>query len=214
MSNSSTKDHLIDIAEALFAERGFEAVSLRDITGKAKVNVASVNYYFGSKNGLIQAVVLQHFVPINSERMRLLEDLQHESEDGRLELERVLLAFFRPVFDRYSGQDLGKMNFMRLIGRCLLQSQSHLPPWFVENFQEMVEQFIRALHQSLPHLSREQIFWRFHFAIGGLMHSLMYGNYLDQLSQGLCQAEDLGQTLEELVAFTAAGMRQQGGAKA
>src|SRR6056297_1114628 len=67
-----TRERILDAAEFLFGERGFESVSLRDITGRAGANVAAVNYHFGSKEKLVDAVVVRHAVPINDGRMRLL----------------------------------------------------------------------------------------------------------------------------------------------
>ena len=55
-SQPETRDRILDAAERLFVEHGFEGTSMRMITGAANANLAAVNYHFGSKDALIQAV--------------------------------------------------------------------------------------------------------------------------------------------------------------
>src|SRR5262252_5809342 len=74
----ATKDRILDAAEALFMEHGFEATSLRSITAAAGVNLAAVNYHFGSKEELFQAVLTRRLDPMNQERIELLEALERE----------------------------------------------------------------------------------------------------------------------------------------
>ena len=67
------KLRLVEAAEKLFAENGFEAVSVRDITKEAGANVAAVNYHFGSRDGLVVAVMSRYLTPVNQERLTRLE---------------------------------------------------------------------------------------------------------------------------------------------
>ena len=101
-----TRQRILSSAETLFAERGFETVSLRDITGAAAANVAAVNYHFGSKERLIDAVIERHVVPINGERLELLDGLAAKYLEEPLPVEEILRAFLSPVLRQITS---GKM---------------------------------------------------------------------------------------------------------
>ena len=104
---SGTRERILSAAENLFAADGFETVSLRDITGAAGANVAAVNYHFGSKERLIDAVVERHVVPINHERLKLLDRLEVSHAEGVIPIEEILRAFLSPVLRQISS---GKMS--------------------------------------------------------------------------------------------------------
>src|ERR1700752_5110069 len=87
-----TKGRILDAAEALFIEHGFEATSLRAITASARVNLAAVNYHFGSKEELFQAVLTRRLDPMNQERVDLLTELEQGAANGALPCDRILAA--------------------------------------------------------------------------------------------------------------------------
>ena len=97
---TNTREALIEAASALFAEKGFVAVSVREITGLAKANVASVKYHFGSREGLMDAVVCRMAEPVNSERLRRLEELEDPT------VREILVAFFEPLLSQIQGLSL------------------------------------------------------------------------------------------------------------
>src|ERR1700752_4970176 len=92
-----TKARILDAAEALFMEHGFEATSLRAITASAGVNLAAVNYHFGSKEELFQAVPTRRLAPMNQERLDLLSELEREAGTDALPCDRILEAMFIPA---------------------------------------------------------------------------------------------------------------------
>ena len=93
-----TKERLLDVAERLFADFGYRATSLRDITSEAGVNLASVNYHFGSKDALLAALLDRRFAPVNHRRLELLDELE-ASADGAVGLRDLVRAFLSPPFD-------------------------------------------------------------------------------------------------------------------
>lgn len=93
-----TKDKILDAAERAFSENGYTGVSLRSIIGEAGVNLAAVHYHFGSKEGLLKAVILRRVGPVNAERLAMLDACERAAGGGRLEVEKVLEAFLVPTF--------------------------------------------------------------------------------------------------------------------
>ena len=113
-----TKDRILDAAESLFMEHGFEATSLRAITAAAGANLASVNYHFGSKEVLFQAVLTRRLDPMNQERLDLLTRLEREAEPDALPCDRILSAMFTPALKLARDPARGGKNFLRLLGRA------------------------------------------------------------------------------------------------
>ena len=112
----TTRARILLSAEALFAERGFEVVSLREITGAAGVNVAAVNYHFGSKDKLIDAVVIRHLSPVNEERLRQLDKLEERYSQAPIPVEEILKAFLSPVLDHIASGEMSEDLFKKFMG--------------------------------------------------------------------------------------------------
>ena len=115
----STRQRIMRSAETLFAERGFETVSLRDITGAADANVAAVNYHFGSKERLIDAVIERHVVPINEERLELLDRFEAKCSEESLPVEKILKAFLSPVLRHITSGEMSEDLFGKFMGYSL-----------------------------------------------------------------------------------------------
>ena len=163
---SETKEKLLDAAERLFSERGYDATSLRQIIAEAGVNLAATHYHFGSKEELLDELVLRKATPVNEERLKLLEQLEAEAGGGRLEVERVLDAFLRPMSRRADENP----RFVRLMGR--IQAEGMLLPVVQRNFQPVISRFLSAMQKALPELPREEFLWRMHFMIGAMAHTM------------------------------------------
>lgn len=197
-----TGERLLDAAEKLFAERGFEATSMRDVTRLAGTNLASVNYHFRSKEGLIRAVFQRRLGPLNLERVRMLDEVESSHGGGRLPLEPVLRAFFAPVIHAAGRHP----HFVRLVSRLQMEPSPKLTGFFHENFQEIVVRFCAALMRALPDLPEAELFWRIHFAIGAMCHCWTGGEMLEKFTGGLCRVGDSADLLARLVAFCAGGL--------
>ena len=103
MSTPATKERIMDVAEGLFAEKGYAATSLRDITGEAGTNLASVNYHFQSKEGLLSAIIDRFVGPVNRGRLEALEALEAEADGASPDVEGLLRSFLAPAFTRWGG---------------------------------------------------------------------------------------------------------------
>jgi AcrR family transcriptional regulator len=202
-----TKEKILDAAEELFAEHGFAATSMRAITTAADVNLAAVNYHFGSKEGLFIAVLRRRFDVINAERLRMLDTAVRKAGDRPIEVEEILRALFDPAFRTVRALGESGRRFMRLAGRMHTETQPHLMEEFLSLFRELVPPFQDALQRALPDLDLVEMHRRIQFAIGSMAYALMWGDDL-QLMPGMPdRTMDPDEIPEQLVLFCAAGMR-------
>lgn len=204
-SNVSTKNKILDTAESLFAEHGFEATSLRMITTAAGVNLAAVNYHFRSKDDLIRAVLARRIGPLNQKRMESLRAHLEAAGDGPLELEKVIRSFVEPVVilrKEPHGQAVG-----RLFGRTYAGPSGTARQTFFELMKEVVRPFTEAFRRALPNLNQVDLLWRMHFSIGVMAHTLAGAEHLRMISGGLCDLADTEGAVNRMVAYMAAGMR-------
>jgi AcrR family transcriptional regulator len=200
-----TKQHILDIAEQIFAERGYAATSLRAVTQAAGVNLAAVNYHFGTKAKLLFAVVERRVNPINGERMRLLTALESAPEPPTLEA--VLHAFIAPVFSLGRDSTSRRDTFMRLMGRLYAESVEGLEAFFDRQLGEVFARFLEAFGRRVPELSAQELHWRFHFVLGVLAHPLLIGDRIAAFTDGRCTFDDTAEVVERMVKFAAAGLR-------
>nr|WP_281362571.1 TetR family transcriptional regulator [Marinifaba aquimaris] len=153
-------------AQKQFAELGFEASSLRLITKNAGVNLAAVNYHFGSKKMLIQSVMdrsIRQFAPYLKEK---LEQLILKENVKTADIVEVFIDALKQLDEQSDEQS---MVFIKLIGRSYAESQGHLKRYFVENYPEALDALLRLMRQLMPSLDDEAIFWRLHCALGSLV---------------------------------------------
>jgi AcrR family transcriptional regulator len=201
-THSTSREKLIFSAERLFAERGFDGVSVRDIANDAKVNSALVGYYFHGKEGLLAEVYTRHCEPLKRERARLLAE--YSQGGNSLNLEQILEAFIRPSLEAGQGSVEGR-NFSRLRAILSAENSSLLEQLVAQNFDETNRLFINLLCKALPHLSREDVFWRFHFLLGTIYYTAAGPHRIRTLSKGKCDPSDPEATTGELILFAAAG---------
>ena len=150
-----TKDRILDAAESLFMEHGFEATSLRAITAAAGVNLASVNYHFGSKEELFQAVLTRRLDPMNQERLDLLTQLEREAGPAPLPCDRILSAMFVPALQLARDPERGGKNFLRLLGRAYADPAPFIRKFLAEQYATMIERFKAAFATGAPGSAEE-----------------------------------------------------------
>lgn len=199
-----TREALLDAAERLFAEHGLRSASLRAITGEAGTNLAAVNYHFGSKQGLVQAVFTRKLEPLNRERLQRLAAC--EAAPGGPAVECIMRAFVAPVLRMLGDRRDGGAAFARLVSRSFSEPSDETRRMLQAAFREVVERFSAALGAALPHLPRETIFWRIHFMAGAMAHTAAFGRLAYAMSHGLCDPADTGRMVDELAAFLAGGL--------
>jgi AcrR family transcriptional regulator len=202
----TTKDKLMDAAEKLFAKRGFHAASLRDITTAAGVDLALVNYHFGSKKGLLAAVLDRRGRTLNEERLQRLAAVRLNASPFPPSTDAVVDAFLDPILERLAHAGPGWRNYFSLVAFV-----NNSPEWgrklMGKTFDSVVRQFIQAVMDSLPGSAPEDIFWGYNFLTGALTLSLAETGRLDSLSDGRCRSDDVGALKKRLGPYVVAGLR-------
>jgi AcrR family transcriptional regulator len=202
-----TKTRILDTAEQLFADNGFTATSLRTITTEAGVNLAAVNYHFGSKEALLAEVLGRRFRPINQERLELLDALEAEVGESTPSLEPVLRAFLVPAFRALLASGDQGAKFMQLIGRTHSETNEKIQGMFFKLFEGVIQRFTEAFHGALPELSVDEVKLRMLFVIGAMAHTLALSHKVPWLSEKIHHQSASGEVLENLIQFAAEGMR-------
>jgi AcrR family transcriptional regulator len=172
MSEITTKNRILDTAEELFAKQGFAATSLRAIIKEAGVNTASAHYHFGSKEGLIEAVLRRQAAPINDERLASLEELEQGHADGPLPLEALVESFVAPAIRRHFKRSGKGLFFPQLFGRAVFEPDEKLRVIIRDVFTDVFIRYTTAFRRALPHLSPEEVQWRMHFMIGAMVFTV------------------------------------------
>src|SRR5437762_10595527 len=157
---SNTRSRILDVAEELFGERGLDRVSIRNITRIARVNLAAINYHFGSKEELIAAVFERRVVPVNEARLAALDMVEKSAGNRVPKLEAILEAFIRPAVQSSLKASKGGTAFSKLFGRCLSEPSPEVVILLKRQFAPLVERMDSALKKALQHLSSSDIFWR------------------------------------------------------
>jgi len=201
MQGSQTRLQILDAAEQLFADLGYAAASMRAITRMANVNLAAVNYHFGSKEQLLCAIVARRFTPVNRARLQLLDQYEATAGPQPTPLRKILYAYISPLFS------LTSEAFLRLIGRLYSEPVDSLVELYEELFGHLLLRFRKALATTLPELPRRELYWRLEFVVGMQVHTLMAGNRLKLVTEGLCDVSDTDGLTERMVSFAEAGMR-------
>ncbi|GAA5523485.1 hypothetical protein Maes01_00030 [Microbulbifer aestuariivivens] len=203
MTQTDTVGRILDAAEVLFAERGFTETSLRTITSTAGVNLAAVNYHFGSKKELIQAVFERFLTPFTRS---LVEELdRREAMDEPLSAERLLDSLYRVAMANLEREGRNPQRFMRLLGLAYTQSQGHLRRFIVSRYGDSYQRFAGLLSKALPGLDPVTFYWRLYFMLGATIFTLSSFDAIEAILKEDFGAESsLQETLERLVPAAAA----------
>jgi AcrR family transcriptional regulator len=180
-----TQERILDVAEELFMEHGFEATGLRQITADAGVNLAAVNYHFGSKEELFQAVLTRRLDPMNQQRLQLLDRLEHLERDvhAPLTCEALIGAMFIPALELARDKARGGKNFLRLLGRAYADPAPFIRQFLSHEYAPMILRFKAAFGRALPHLPPRELSWRLHFLMGAMSYTLAGTDVLKLISE-------------------------------
>lgn len=203
---SQTRERILNAAERLFAEHGLEGVSTRDITTAAGANVGAINYYFGSKAGLVFAVFDRRLTPITEERVAGLDALEKATGQRAPSPEEVLLSYIRPAVEHALDPKWGGTSFAKLMGRLVGEPGTRAVEKLKKtHFDRFTRRYDAALLRAIPGLSAQELSWRKVFIIGALHYMLLT---IDQALPGLeAQESDRERLIRRLVSFAVAGLR-------
>ena len=203
-NRSDTKTRILDAAEKLFAERGFSETSLRLITSKAEVNLASVNYHFGSKKELIRAVLaryLDRFMPDASNELELLKQSSEPS------LNDIFSSLVKPLLELNKVKAEGTRTFLQLLGRGYIESQGHLRWFITTHYGEHLTRFVDAVAESAPHIPPAEMFWRLHFTLGTVVFTMASADALTEIAEAdFNEHNDIEAVIRKVIPYIAAGV--------
>lgn len=198
----STKERILDAAEMLFAQYGFGGTSLRQVTSQADVNIAAVNYHFGSKENLVNEVFRRRMDEMSAQR---LEQLKAAAAARPGDLDAVLAAFVEPPLamaqDRHGGG-----AFIRVIARAYAEKNDGLRRFLSEQYGHVLREFARAIAECVPGLSKEALYWRLDFLAGALTYAMADFGMIKRPA-GMSESEHRERAARELIRFAAAGFR-------
>ena len=202
LQHFSTKDRILYAAEELFAQQGFASTSLRQVTSRADVNIAAVNYHFGSKDNLVNEVFRRRMDEMSAERLAALKTAV-DKHPG--ELEPVLAAFVEPALamaqDRHGGG-----AFIRVIARAYAESNDSLRKFLSDQYGHVLREFAKALAGCMPGLGKEALYWRLDFLSGALTYAMADFGLIKRPS-GVSESTHRERAAKALIRFAAAGFQ-------
>lgn len=184
-------------------------MTLREVTYEAGVNLASVNYHFGSKSNLMHEMIRERFEPINRERLRRLDLVIEKYGDKPAPLEDIFDALFRPLFTGVASAPVKDATLMKIIGRALIEPADFMRQIHKEFFAELSMRFMGQIKRSCPALSDEALQYRFFLAVSTMIGTIIEQVRLEGISGGKLDGSNLDRILNELTAYVVAGFQQK-----
>ena len=200
----STKQRILGAAEELFARHGFAGASLRQVTAAAQVNLAAVNYHFGSKENLVNEVFRRRLDVLNAERLAALAAARAKPD---YTLEDTLDAFVRPAL-ALTGDENGGAPFVRVLARAYAEHNERLRKFLHDNYGHILKEFATDFARFLPHLDKQELYWRLDIVSGALTYAMADFGLIKRRGTSEQQHRDLA--AEHLIRFAAEGLRAGG----
>jgi AcrR family transcriptional regulator len=204
MPSDQTRTAILAAAERLYAERGFGDVTLRDIVAEANVNLAAVNYHFGSKDELIAELFVTRSLALNRERLAELKAAE-EAGGGRAPIDAVLRALVGPTLRGCLGPDNQRSTAARFMIRVSIES---VPPIRRIRNREIdhLRKFVAAMRRSLPGQGDVELYWGLHFALAMAQQTVRDSERLTKLSEGKCDVDDVEGIIARVVDVAVMGL--------
>jgi AcrR family transcriptional regulator len=197
MPSDQTRTAILAAAERLYADHGFGDVTLRDIVAEANVNLAAVNYHFGSKDELIAELFVTRSLALNRERLRDLRAAE-ERGGGRANVADILRALVGPSLRGCIGPERDRSTAARFMIRTSIES---VPPIRRIRNREIdhLRKFVTALRRALPDRGEVELYWGLHFALAMAQQTVRDSERLTKLSEGKCDLDDVEGVITRVV---------------
>jgi len=204
---NETQTRILDAAEELFMQHGFEGASMRMLTAKAEVNLAAINYHFGSKDALIEAVFRRRLDAMNAERIAELDQLEKNAAGKALTPDAIIRAFIGPSLRMIEDARGGGRNFTRLLGRAYTEPAKPIRQLIGQMYAPAMERFKAAFSKALPELPKDELVWRMHFMFGTLAYTLAATDTVQLIAGAKPEDRYDARVLQDrLTAFMSAGL--------
>lgn len=207
MAQYDTKTRILNSAEQLFAREGFHNTSLRTLTSRAEANLASVNYHFGSKDALLQAVIERRLLPLNQIREDKIKQVLAVARENQTPpaVDALLRAFIEPTLE-FRDSSQGAQDFISLIGRSLSEPDETVRKCFLELSLPIFQILFEGLREALPQLSPAILLTRLQFIMGTMSHVMCMGTLADFNTLALPHPLDQNTLIEQLLKYVLAGL--------
>jgi len=205
---SDTALRIVEAAEALFAEQGFNETTMRQITSRAGVNLAAVNYHFGSKQGLIQAVAEKFLTPLCHSLERQLEQRLADEAVAKPDVEELLEMLMRGLLAVHRELSPALSVFMRLLDLAYMANQQELRAFLLERYGDSINHFVALLRQDSAPMENDEFFWRLHFMLGSITFTLSNYQTLSGIESSRFERNaEVEQILHRMIPVLAAGLQ-------
>ncbi len=208
---ADTRERILDASEKLFMANGFDGTSMRMITAAAGVNLAAVNYHFGSKESLMQEVFRRRLDWLNGERLRVLDSMEAKAGGKPLKPSQIVDGFFGTLLRMAQDEAHGGVTFLRLLGRTLTEPSDFIRAFLAQEYGEVMERYKAALFKALPNVPKAEIVWRFHFMLGATSYAIAGTDALRLVTDWQIEDADatdrLDRLLPRLMSFLLGGLR-------
>lgn len=209
-----TRERILDVAERLFAEKGPQAVSTRAIAAAANANLSAMNYHFGTKERLFEQIFRRRMVPLNEQRLKMLDDaIAAAGPSGVPTIEDILTAFVTPML-RFSSVASGSARALVVMQFLAQVFSSPNEEAFLETYYEEVRtRFLDILRRACPALSIAEIVLRYNLVVGAITYAIGGPTRMSRLPRRLAEEGPLvplgdEETIRGFVSFAAAGFRE------
>ncbi|HLG83852.1 MAG TPA: TetR/AcrR family transcriptional regulator [Bradyrhizobium sp.] len=197
MASDQTRSAILAAAERLYADRGFGDVTLRDIVAEANVNLAAVNYHFGSKDELIAELFVTRSLQLNRERLRELRAAE-DAGGGVADIADILRALVGPTLRGCLGPDTQHSTAARFMIRVNIESVPAIRR--IRNREiDHLRKFIAAMKRALPDSGDVELYWGLHFALAMAQQTVRDTERLTKLSDGQCDVDDVEGVIARVV---------------
>jgi AcrR family transcriptional regulator len=200
------RERILDAAEALFAEHGFDGVTVRQVTRKSKVDVALAHYYFDTKKGLFDAVFVRRASILNEARLKAMDTYQADPGPAGATIEGFVQAFLDPIMERWANGGPGWKSYLAIVAQV-----NNTPKWGGETmaryFDPVIRRLIEALRGIMPGARDVDLYWCYQFFSGALTLTFAETGRIERLSSGLCRSSDYDDVRNRMAPFIAAGFR-------
>ena len=209
--NIDTRERILNAGERLFMAHGYEGTSMRQITSEAAVNLAAVNYHFGSKESLMQEVFRRRLDWLNEERMRVLGEMESAAAGKPLKPSQIVDGFFGTLLRMADDEERGGVTFLRLLGRTLTEPSEFIRTFLAHEYATVMDRYKEALFKALPDVPKADIVWRFHFMLGATSYAIAGTEALRLVTDWQIEEADAVDRVDRLVprlmSFLLGGLR-------
>lgn len=203
--SQSTKERIIDAAEMLFAQQGYEGTTTRAIALKAGVPLGLMSYYFGTKGDLYSEVIMRRSAEHAADIAASLQAVAHRGKQASIA--DMVMAFVMPVVRRVLDGGPGWAAYVKLLSLAANTpgSEPHTKT-FAREYAKVVEEFLAMLRSKMPGAAEEDVYWAFYILNSAFIHVLVENRTIDRLSGGRCKASDLETVAKKMALMFDAGI--------